>query len=130
MSTFTSTTSGIVLSSTSQNPATIASGAYITNTTGAHSGDAIYGSTATAWDIVNLGTIASTKNNSKGIDLRNGGTVTNASTARIDGVVNGIFITGGAGTVANSGTIGGTGASGEGIFLAAGGNITNYASGL
>src|SRR5438477_6718833 len=110
MSTFSSTTVGISLTLASQNPATIVSGAYVTNTDSAsHSGDALYGSTAAAWTISNFGTLRGTASTSSGIELSAGGTVTNAATARIIGALNGMLIRGGTGSVDNSGTITGDG---------------------
>src|SRR5690242_19376266 len=41
-------TIGIALTGTSQNPATIGAGGYVTNTTTHHGGDAIYGGSAAA----------------------------------------------------------------------------------
>ena len=85
MSTFTSTTSGIVLSLASQNPATIVSGATVTNTTGSHSGDGVYGSAAAAWMVTNYGSIASgTGSTSAAIALASGGTVLNKVAGHID----------------------------------------------
>src|SRR5438128_207938 len=129
MGTYTSTTSGIVLTGTPQNPVTIVAGAYVTNSTGTHSGDAVYGNTATAWSIANFGTIKATTTASAGIDLKAGGTITNAVAAQVAALANGILISGSAGKVSNSGTIKGTGTSGNGVKLSAGGLITNDASG-
>lgn len=53
-------TNGIVLAGTPQNPATVAAGGYITNTTTVNNGDAVYGNTAAAWNITNLGSIKAT----------------------------------------------------------------------
>jgi fibronectin-binding autotransporter adhesin len=124
----TSKSSGVVLSnSTTQNPATVVAFAYVTNTTTLHSGDAIYGTTAAAWNITNLGTIRATATASSGLALEAGGTVTNAASARIAGVVNGVYIGGSAGTVTNSGTIlsSGTAGAATGVVLKAGGTIIN-----
>ena len=63
-----------------------------------------------------------------GVDLTAGGAVTNAASASITGVFDGVFISGGAGSVVNGGRIAGTGASGDGILLGSGGAITNAAS--
>src|SRR5438876_947393 len=123
-STFTSTTSGIALTLASQNPATIVSGAYVTNTTGSFAGDALYGNTAAAWNISNFGTLKATLAGANGIDLKAGGSVTNASTARIIGVATGVKITGTiGGSVSNFGTINGS----TGVYLQAGGNVLNGA---
>ena len=77
---------GIVLSnSATQNPATIAGTAYVGNTGAAplYNGDAIYGKSGTAWNVVNDGTIVSgsASNSSVGVRLKSGGAVTNRSTA-------------------------------------------------
>src|SRR5438309_1577188 len=115
MSTFASTTVGITLTLTSQNPATIVAGAYVTNNTTLQSGDAVYGSTAAAWNISNYGTIKATGANSSGVRLENGGTVTNVAGAQISGLADGVVIAGGTGSISNSGTIRGTGTAGYGI---------------
>src|SRR5216684_5561523 len=75
-------TSGIVLSNPAiQQPSTVAATGSVTNTTTAHSGDAVYGTNAAAWDFTNLGTLTATGANSKGVELIAGGTVSNVSTA-------------------------------------------------
>jgi fibronectin-binding autotransporter adhesin len=123
---------GIVLSVPStQNPATIAAGVYVTNQNG---GDAVYGAPSFAWTVTNLGTVDITgSNGADGIHLASGGFVTNGasgnSAARIEAYLNGIEITGAAGTIVNYGTIEGTGASSTGIALQAGGNVINKAGG-
>src|SRR5271157_1917841 len=105
-----STTTGLTLSTpTYTNPIEILAGVTITNT-----GDAVYAKTL-AWTISNNGTIAG-GGSGYGIDLRAGGAVTNAATARITGAI-GVYISGAAGTVVNSGSI--VGAS-VGIALRAG----------
>ena len=110
-----STTTGITLSSpTYTNPIDILAGVTVTN-----SGDAVYAKTS-AWTIANDGTVAG-GGSGYGIDLRAGGTVTNAATARITGDI-GVYISGAAGTVVNSGSIGG---ASVGIALRAGGAVTN-----
>ncbi len=51
-------TGGIVLSNpTIQNPTTVTAIGYVTNTTAAHNGDAVYGTTAAAWNVSNYGTL-------------------------------------------------------------------------
>src|SRR5436190_9320001 len=118
MSSYSGTiTGGIFLLGTPQNPATVTASGYITNTTTLNSGDALYGNTAAAWSITNLGRIKATDTASNALDLRAGGSVTNATAVLIAGVVNGIWINGTAGTVANSGTIQGTGTFSDGIDL-------------
>src|SRR5437870_13233382 len=104
MSTYGSTTAGITLTLASQNPATIVAGAYVTNDTTLQSGDAVYGSSAAAWNISNYGTIKATGANSSGVRLENGGNVTNVAGAQIAGVAAGVFIAGSIGSVSNSGT--------------------------
>src|ERR1051326_1684769 len=80
---------GIALNNAvTQNPATIASGAYVGNTAASptYNGDAVYGKAGTAWTVVNNGTIVSNPSyNSVGIDLKSGGVVTNASAGPIPG---------------------------------------------
>src|SRR5437870_11599126 len=116
MSTFTSTNSGVVLSSSLQNPATIVAGAYVTNEAAGYAGDAVYGKVAATWSVFNYGTIkglASTS--SDGVHLTGGGSVTNgnsAAPAQIIASNNAIEIDGGAGRVANYGTIAATGTAG------------------
>ena len=52
---------GIVLSNAAtENPATIAAGGYVTNTTTAYGGDAVFGLAGTAWRVTNLGTVNAT----------------------------------------------------------------------
>jgi hypothetical protein len=53
-----------------------------------------------------------------------GGSISNASTGRITGRLNGVYVTGAAVAVSNSGSIGGGSA---GVYLGAGGSITNAA---
>src|SRR5439155_22351848 len=123
-----STTLGVVLSDPlTQNPATVASGAYVTNVTTQHNGEAIYGSGAAAWYVVNSGTVVGNKNDdvSTGIALTGGGTIRNAPGGRIAGVLNGAYIFGSAGTVRNFSTIEGTGTSSNGVLLSAGGSVQN-----
>ncbi len=123
---------GIVLNnSATQKPATVAGTGYVGNTGTAplYNGDAIYGKSGTAWNVVNNGTIVSgsASGSSVGIRLKSGGAVTNGLTGSIAGVSAGIWIEGAAGTVANSGTI--TSPFSDGVFLAAGGSVTNGTSG-
>src|ERR1051325_126428 len=129
MSTFSSTTNtGIVLGSgTYTNPLTITSTGTVRNTTGAHSGDAVYGPSGTAWTVSNYGTIDGAFDGSQpaasGIDFVAGGAIANGTAGSIIGISNGILIGGAAGTVFNSGTIGGTGATGHGVSITAGGEL-------
>src|SRR5437016_1635615 len=95
-----STTLGVVLSDPlTQNPATVASGAYVTNVTTQHNGDGIYGSSAAGWYVVNFGSIDGNRNDSvsTGIALTGGGTIKNGTARRIAGVLNGAYISGSAG---------------------------------
>src|SRR4029077_18568598 len=107
-------TGGIVLSNpTTQNPTTVAATGYVTNTTTAHNGDAVYGTNAAAWNFTNLGTLNATGTLSDGVQLTAGGTVTNGASgstaAMITGVVDGVIISGSAWTVINFGTVASTG---------------------
>ncbi len=92
----------------------------------AGSGDAIYGANTQAWTVSNAGTITAT-GTSDGIDLRLGGSVTDASTGSIASSYTGISIEGSSGTVTNFGTI--TGSTEDGVELTAGGSVTNGQSG-
>lgn len=126
-----STSSGVVLSNPStQNPATVVAGAYVTNTTTLISGDGIYATPAAAWRLTNLGTIKTTAATSDGVLLREGGIITNSAGALISGAVFGAYVGGGVGTVINSGTIVGTGTAAAGVGLRGGGTITNSAGAL
>ncbi len=111
MKSYTGTiTTGIVLTNpTTQNPATLAAGGYVTNTKPVYLGDAVYGTIAAAWNFTNLGRINATRSLSSGVDFRAGGTVTNGAGDLIAGAASGVQIDGSAGTVTNSGTISGTG---------------------
>jgi hypothetical protein len=97
---------GIVLSDpATQNPATVAATAYVTNNTPAFNGDAIYGMPGSSWTLANLGTITSTGSYSNGVHLTAGGSVTNGQSGAITGETNGVDIGGSSGTVVNFGTI-------------------------
>src|SRR5579862_6086486 len=126
MKTYTGTIkTGIVLTNpTTQNPATLAAGGYVTNTTTLDHGDAVYGNNAAAWNFTNYGIINGTA--SAGIYLVAGGTITNGATgtpsARISGGYYGVKIAGATGSVSNFGTIRGT--SDVGIYLT-GGTVSN-----
>jgi hypothetical protein len=138
MSTITGThTSGVVLSNpTAQNPATIASGAYISNTGSAHGGTALYGDTGTDWYVFNVGTIVGTypgiaQRSGPGIYLKSGGNITNATSAQIIGYGEGVKIDGvlnsapSPGRVTNLGTIAATANGGIGVYLVGGGYVAN-----
>jgi hypothetical protein len=74
--------------------------------------------------VTNSGKISAT---GTGVDLRDGGSVTNHATAALHGNQVGLFVTGGPGTVANGGKI--SGAERIGVDLAQGGRIANAAGG-
>ena len=125
---------GIVLSNpATQNPATVAATGYVTNHTGPHNGDAIYGAPVYPWTVANLGTLNG-PGYAAGLHLTAGGVLTNgqsgSSAALIEGNY-GVLIGGGVGTVSNFGKIfGGEGYFfGAGVELAAGGSVTNGQSG-
>jgi hypothetical protein len=120
MTTITKSTNvGITLSSpTDVNPIVIDSGVTISNV-----GNAVYGPGG-SWTIQNDGKISSSFLD--GVLLR-AGSVTNASTDSITGVVDGVAIAGTAGTVVNSGSIAGTGTAGIGVVLRLGGSVSNAA---
>jgi fibronectin-binding autotransporter adhesin len=95
---------------------------------------------ASAWDVVNQGTVLASADEGTGISLAAGGVVSNASGALISGYDAGLVITGTAGTVMNAGrilaveSVGGTvGPGGHveaiGVFLGAGGTVSNLAGG-
>ncbi len=99
-STITSTTVGVSLTLASQNPATIVTSAYVTNTTTQFNGDAVYGSALTSWNLSNYGTIKATGSRSDGVHFAAGGTVSNHGT--IAGALAGIsFVS--AGSVTGAG---------------------------
>src|SRR5437763_16214563 len=116
MSTFASTTSGSALTDTAQNPATIVADAYIANTTTAYRGDAVYGSSAAAWNIGNYGTITATAAESSGVRLVAGGNVTNAASGLIAGPNGGVRSPVG-GTLTNFGRVTGTGTLGGAVVI-------------
>jgi hypothetical protein len=123
-------TTGITLSDpVKQNPATVASGAYITNPTAAGDREAIYGTVAAAWALSNYGTISAAGTSVEGIALAAGGTVRNATSGFIYGYDRAIAMYGAAGSVVNRGTIAaGNTAAFEAIHLFAGGYVGNTAS--
>ena len=94
-------------------------------------GDAVYANNvASNVGVVNDGFIASfaSSSNSYGINLLDGGSVTNAATASIVGYT-GVEISGAAGTVSNQGVIASTGSQGAAVDFDAGGSVTNTAKG-
>jgi hypothetical protein len=116
-------TNGIDLSNpTSQSPATIAAGAYVTNIGTANSGDAVYGTNAAAWALINNGTVIATGTSGVGVEFQDGGTVANFGLIFSDGAA--VRIEGAAGTVVNYGTI--RGESNVGIVLVDGGSVANH----
>ncbi len=128
MGTYSGTvTIGIVLTNPAlQNPTTVTSSGYVTNTNPT-TGDAIYGYNTAAWTLVNYGTINATADFSDGVDFKAGGLVVNQVGGLIVGP-DGIEISGAAGTVLNAGTI--AAASEYGVRLEAGGVINNSAGTL
>jgi hypothetical protein len=125
---------GIVLSNpATQNPTIVAATGYITNRTGDHNGDAIYGAPVYPWTVANLGTVYG-PGYAAGVHLTAGGVLTNGQSGSTAALIEGNYgvrIDGGVGTVSNFGTIFG----GEGYFLGAGvelvggGSVTNGQSG-
>ncbi len=109
---------------------TLSGGGYLDNEAGATiaaTGTAVYGTGGSA-TVVNAGTIEGTSGAlANGIQLGDGGSVTNGGTgataALVSGVNYGIRISGAFGTVINDGTIAGT--SDIGIRLDEGGRVTN-----
>ncbi len=79
--------------------------------------------------ITNYGQISTSGHYAHGVYLKNGGAVTNGSTAAtgatITGYDQGVQAEGGAATIANFGTISSTSPNGVGIGLLAGGSVTN-----
>lgn len=128
-STFSGTiTSGIVLSSNVQNPASVLAGAYVTNTTANHGGIALYGSANYPWTVSNYGTLNGHAG-AAGADLTAGGSISNALAGVIAGGVFGIDMTTSAGAVTNRGTIVAA-ASGNAVDLGVGGSVNNASGGL
>jgi FG-GAP-like repeat len=120
-------TSGIVLKKASQNPVTIGAGAHVTNTTTSHFGDAIYGTAAALWTVINYGTIAAPSASAEGVFFKTGGTLANAAGGVISGGYQAVDING-PGAVDNLGTIA-QGASDLGTAITlVGGIVTNGAT--
>ena len=91
----------------------------------------VYGPASSSYAITNLGTVAATGNRFPGaIYLKQGGVVTNASTAVVAGYGSnaGIAIVGAAGAVTNFGAIDG-GTAGRGVELYDGGSLVNGSAG-
>ena len=107
-----------------QNPALATSTANITNNTAAYNGDAVFGTSATAWHLTNFGTINATATSGAGVRLQAGGTVVNS--AFIAGGMYGVVINAGIGQLINSGIVAATDTNtGTGIALHAGGGVSN-----
>lgn len=101
-----------------QNPATV-SAAGVVSVSG---GDGIDGAAGYAWNLTNLGAIAST---ATGVALASGGAVANEGT--ITGYNAGVAIYGGAGTLTNQGTISAGDAAGAGVILGGSGSLLENA---
>lgn len=128
-----SITTGVSLTSASQNPVTITASGTINAAGTGSSADAIYAAFGTPGTIINAGLLEAP--NGYGILLRSAGSITNGSTANthatITGGVDGIRLGAhGTGTVANFGTIASTGTAG-GVGVQAFGNasVTNGSAG-
>ena len=125
----TYTTTQVLSSPTTDNPATVTSTGLIDVNTTISSYVGLFGVGGYAWTVTNLGTVESVGYQGIGIDLVSGGSITNGTigspTALIQGPRFGIVITGAAGTVANYGTIESPGTFSYGVFLTAGGSVTN-----
>ena len=124
MATITTTISNGITLGTSGNyasPLTITNAGAVDTS----SGNAVYGSNAQAWTLVNYGTVVA--GSGLGVVLSAGGYVDNSGTAAlISGYTGGVLIAGGAGTLVNSGTISSTGSLFNlGVYLGAGGYVDN-----
>src|SRR5215472_14762677 len=115
-------TTGVTLSTLSQNPLSITATGYVTNTIGS---DGVFGQAGYAWTVGNSGTIKTTGTGSAGILLESGGSVTNGRSGLIESAGIGVEIFCSAGSVTNFGTIEGTGSSAIAVFLEEGGTVTN-----
>ena len=119
------TTTGIVLSTPTDNPVTVAGGALVES-----SGFALIGGSRKGypdynfpWTITNLGYVEGKGGNSTGIVLYGGGTINNYN--YISGGRQGIYTYYRPATVINKGLISAYGTNGVGIILSAGGRVTN-----
>jgi len=129
----------LVLNNGTQNPATIGTSGTINVNSTLSSTAGILGTAGIAWTVTNNGTVQSIGSFGTGIDLRSGGTITNAPAPSfgtagpgplvggiIRGTGEGIDISGAAGSLSNSGTIQQIGTAGSnGVYLRAGGTISN-----
>ena len=124
MSTISTTISGGVnlTNPAYASPLTIsATGAVVASFTSA---SAVYGpSSGGPWRVVNHGSVEETGSNSFGINLTDGGFVSNGGGVTASFVA--INITGLRGTVVNSGTVDSPGSNGTGIILHDGGSVSN-----
>ena len=116
----TVTTSTVVLSTPADNPVLITTGAEGAMGTISASGVGIYGHGSQAWTITSYGTVLATN---IGIELLNGGDITNKPGALISGDGFGINIDNALGHVTNGGSIAGN--SEVAIYLNVGGSVTN-----
>jgi hypothetical protein len=107
---------GVVLSSASQNPATVTGSGYVGN-----SGIALLGTAGTAWTVTNYGVVYGSGGAGVGIALQSGGDILNHGS--LAGATMGANGYGGATTVLNYGVI--TSAGGTGIYLDAGSTLVN-----
>ena len=148
--TISTATTGPLTLAANNNPVTITSAGSVKAT--ASKADAIDGAAGTGWSITNAGTVSSsqaygislkgpggsivnsgtiagnTAASGYGVDLENGGAVTNASTGVISGGEDAIFVYAAAGTITNSGTI--SSSFDDGIGLFAGGSVINTVGGV
>ena len=116
--------SGYDLTNPGSNPVTVTG--TITLGTGTLAA-ALQGETVAAWTVTNDGSI--TGGSGLGVDLRAGGTITNAATAWIGGAI-GIAIQGTTGVLSNAGTVTGSlsNAGAAGVQFTHGGTVTNINS--
>ncbi len=121
---------GILLTATTANPVTIASGAYIGSGAKSYAvkGDSTSGQAdyKFRWNITNFGEVKASGTGSTGVYLAGGGAVYNGRpgyAGYIGGGKFGVYVKALSGTVVNSGQI--VGRNGVGVDLAAGGEVTN-----
>ena len=89
----------VTLSNVAYNPATVTGAIDVTT------GDGLLGVAGTVWTVTNKGLIESKAASGVGVLLNSGGSVTDVAAASIIGDLDGIAISGGAGTVTNAGSI-------------------------
>jgi hypothetical protein len=113
--TISSNRGSFILNNVGDNPLTILAGVTV-----AGPGYGIYADGSQPWSITNLGTVTASAANGDGIELRDGGSVTNSGVnSHITGTNGGIYAAKSAAFITNQGTI--TGATNFGVFLTAGG---------